>query len=62
MQLAGVDMTNPEPIRRAVTFFGRLVDELERYPRTRQRLAVRRASRTKSRSGTRLCSQKRVIR
>ena len=27
---AGVDMTSPEPLRRAVAFFGRLVDELER--------------------------------
>lgn len=27
---AGVDMTSPEPIRRAVAFFGTLVDELER--------------------------------
>ncbi len=27
---AGVDMTSPEPIRRAVGFFGTLVDELER--------------------------------
>jgi oligoendopeptidase F len=27
---AGVDMTGPEPLRRAVAFFGRLVDELER--------------------------------
>ncbi len=30
MQMAGVDMTNPDPIRRAVAFFGSLVDELER--------------------------------
>ena len=27
---AGVDMTSPSPLRRAVAFFGRLVDELER--------------------------------
>jgi oligoendopeptidase F len=27
---AGVDMTSPEPLRRAVAFFGQLVDELER--------------------------------
>jgi oligoendopeptidase F len=27
---AGVDMTSTEPLRRAVAFFGRLVDELER--------------------------------
>jgi oligoendopeptidase F len=27
---AGVDMTGPEPLRRAVAFFGRLIDELER--------------------------------
>ena len=30
MRLAGVDMAGPEPIRRAVAFFGGLVDELER--------------------------------
>lgn len=29
MQIAGVDMTSAEPIRRAVAFFGGLVDELE---------------------------------
>lgn len=29
MRLAGVDMTSPEPISRAVAFFGNLVDELE---------------------------------
>jgi oligoendopeptidase F len=30
MQLAGVDMASPEPLRRAVAFFGSLVDELEK--------------------------------
>jgi oligoendopeptidase F len=30
MRLAGVDMSSPEPIRRAVAYFGGLVDELER--------------------------------
>jgi oligoendopeptidase F len=30
MRLAGVDMTGPEPLQRAVGLFGRLVDELER--------------------------------
>ena len=28
MRLAGVDMTDPAPLRRAVGFFGQLVDEL----------------------------------
>jgi oligoendopeptidase F len=30
MRQAGVDLATPEPLRRAVAFFGRLVDELER--------------------------------
>jgi oligoendopeptidase F len=30
MRMAGVDLTNPEPIRRAVAYFGSLVEELER--------------------------------
>lgn len=30
MRQAGVDMTTPDPIRKAVAFFGTLVDELER--------------------------------
>ena len=30
MRQAGVDLSSPEPIRRAVAFFGTLVDELER--------------------------------
>lgn len=30
MRLAGVDMASPEPLRRAVRYFGSLVDELER--------------------------------
>lgn len=30
MQMAGVDMSNPEPIRKAVAYVGALVDELER--------------------------------
>jgi oligoendopeptidase F len=30
MQLAGVDMTSPEPIRKAVGYVGSLIDELER--------------------------------
>lgn len=30
MRLAGVDMASPEPLRRAVAYFGSLVDELER--------------------------------
>jgi oligoendopeptidase F len=29
MKLAGVDMSQPEPIRLAVQYVGRLVDELE---------------------------------
>ena len=29
MRLAGVDMSQPEPIRQAVAYVGRLVDELE---------------------------------
>jgi oligoendopeptidase F len=30
MQLANVDMTSPEPIRKAVAYVGSLVDELEK--------------------------------
>ena len=30
MKLAGVDMTSPEPIRKAVAYVGSLIDELER--------------------------------
>ncbi len=30
MKLAGIDMTNPEPIRTAVAYVGSLIDELER--------------------------------
>lgn len=30
MRMAGLDMTSPEPIRRAVAYFGSMVDELER--------------------------------
>ena len=29
MQLAGIDMTSPAPIRDAVAYVGRLIDELE---------------------------------
>jgi oligoendopeptidase F len=29
MRMAGVDLSSPEPLRRAVAFFGQLVDELE---------------------------------
>jgi oligoendopeptidase F len=30
LQLAGIDLTSPEPIRAAVAYVGSLVDELER--------------------------------
>jgi oligoendopeptidase F len=29
MKMAGVDMSNPDPIRKAVAYVGKLVDELE---------------------------------
>ena len=34
LQLAGLDLTTPEPIRTAVAYVGSLVDELERSDKT----------------------------